>query len=342
MSEATAKMRRLAEGFALSGVFEEGAEIESGHINATYAVRCGGRRYVIQRINDFVFPEPEKVMANIALVTSHLASVEMGGMEPLRLVQAKSGENFLRQDGYWRCYHFVEEAVAHDRVETEELAEEAAYGYACFQNQLQELEVESLYETIPGFHETPRRYRALVEAFEGADEPLRVEVEEEMTFLEERKAEYGTLHEAGLPLVVTHNDTKANNIMLDHRSGRAKCVIDLDTVMPGIGLHDFGDLVRSVTPAGAEDDVDGAEMRMCLYEALVRGWVRGKGSSLMQKERELMPVAGKLITLETGMRFLTDHLEGDRYFKVKERGHNLQRARSQFQLARSMERQLGV
>jgi aminoglycoside phosphotransferase (APT) family kinase protein len=347
----------IAQAFPLLGRFLRGASHGSGHINDTFAItfdQAGTAvRYILQRINDRIFKDVPALMDNIQRVTSHAAAkvAASGGDDAARraltLVPARSGGPFHRDGhgGWWRCYLFVEKARTHDLIESPRQAAEAARAFGEFQRLLLDLPGVRLRETIPGFHDTRRRFEDFRRAITNDRRRRAAEARSEIAFALTREALAGVLldlHARGeIPERITHNDTKLNNVMLDDATHEAVCVIDLDTVMPGLALYDFGDMVRSATNAAAEDERDLAKvaMRMPIYEALVSGYLAAAGGFLNAAERAHLAFAGKLVTFEIGLRFLTDFLEGDVYFKTHRPGHNLDRARNQFALVRSIEAQ---
>jgi len=252
-----------------------------------------------------------------------------------------------RGGGLWRCYNFIEGCETYDVVENTRQAYQAGKAFGAFQDLVSDLPAEKVVETIAGFHDTRERYRVLLEAVERDKERRLADVETEVAFVREREEWLGRLldlRDAGeLRERITHNDTKVNNVMIDSETDEAVCVIDLDTVMPGLSLYDFGDLVRSATTPAAEDepDVSKVTMRMSIFEALVEGYLETAKNFLTPLEIELLPFSGKVISLETGIRFLTDYLEGDVYFKTSHPRQNLDRCRTQFKLVESIEAQEG-
>lgn len=343
----------MARAFQLYGDFITAGPYGSGHINDTYCAlfNQGGRlvRYIFQRINHNVFKNPPQLMENIERVTRHLAGKLGGRREPSRstltLIPSAGGKSWhCDPDGnYWRCYYFIESARTYDVVESPQQAFEAAKAFGLFQSLLADLPAPRLHDTIPDFHHTPKRFAALEKAV--ADDAVQRTgaAMEEITFALRRKCFTDVLLNAGLPERVTHNDTKINNVMLDDTTGEGLCVIDLDTVMPGLALYDFGDMVRTATSPAREDEQDLSKvaMQFPLFEAVVRGYLASASAFLTTEERKHLVFAGKLITFEIGLRFLTDFLEGDRYFKVHRDGHNLDRCRTQFKLVESIEQQEG-
>lgn len=342
-------LRPVAEMFLLHGDFLEAVPYGSGHINDTYAAvfdQGGTRvRYIFQRINHRVFQNPVALMDNIQRVTAHLQTKlpREKSRRALTLIPARDGRPFHRDAAghYWRCYLFIEGARTYDAVQSPRQAYEAARAFGRFQELLADLPPPRLHETIPDFHHTPKRLAAL-EAALAADVAGRVrDCGPEIEFVMQRRALTCALLDAGLPERITHNDTKLNNVMLDDATGEGVCVIDLDTVMPGLALYDFGDQVRTTTSPAKEDERDLSKvgLRREMFEALARGYLETAGRFLTREEKRLLVVAGKVITLEIGIRFLTDFLAGDVYFKVHRPGHNLDRCRTQFQLVASIETQ---
>jgi hypothetical protein len=348
---------RAAQEFAVKGTLESVAPYGSGHINDSYCAvfEQGGRRerFLLQRINTHVFPDPAVLMENIERVTTHIAGkVPGGGRRVLTLVRARDvrdgqggragqpGRALLAdEDGqFWRMYRFIEGARSHDVVEDAVQAYEAARAFGEFQRMLADLPAPRLHETISDFHNTPKRLAALKRAVE-EDALGRAEgAQREIGFALERESVTRLLVEAGLPERVTHNDTKINNVLLDERTGEGICVIDLETTMPGLAPFDFGDMVRTMSCRAAEDerDLSLVRMEMEMFEALARGYLSA-ADFLLDLEKRMLVQAGRVITLEQGIRFLTDYLEGDTYFKVHRAGQNLDRARAQFRLEESLE-----
>jgi Ser/Thr protein kinase RdoA (MazF antagonist) len=241
----------------------------------------------------------------------------------------------------WRAYRFIENARTYDAVTSAEQAFQAARAFGRFQQQLASLPPPRLHETIPDFHHTPKRFAALEQAIAADAKGRAALARAEIEFARSRQSIAGVLLGAGLPERITHNDTKFNNVLLDDTTGEAVCIIDLDTVMPGLALYDFGDMVRTTTSPAAEDEQDLSKvtLKFPLFEALVRGYLESAGGFLTPAEKQHLAFSGKLITFETGIRFLADYLAGDTYFKVHREGHNLDRCRTQFKLVESIERQ---
>lgn len=344
--------------FQLYGNFVIAVPYGTGHINDTYLLTAdqGGAlvHYIVQRVNTNIFRQPAALMDNFVAVTRHIdqkirqAKAQNPAIrrQTLQVVFARDGKPYLENaDGFFRCYCFVENARTYDILETETQAFQAAYAFGQFQSDLADLPVR-LHETIPDFHNTPARL-AQLEAAIAADVCGRVKtVTPEIDFIRSRSEDCGVLlqlqHSGDIVERSTHNDTKLNNVLIDDLTGEGCCVIDLDTVMPGLPHYDFGDMVRTGTSPAAEDerDLTKVTMRFGMYESLLRGFLAGAGSFLNPAEREMLPFSGKLITLEIGIRFLTDYLAGDRYFKIKRPDHNLDRCRTQLKLVTSIEAQL--
>jgi hypothetical protein len=341
----------VARQFQIHGEFLSAGPYGGGHINDTYCAvyNQGGApmRYILQRINHNVFKNPAQLMENIQRVTTHLAA-KLGeqadsSRSVLTLIPARDGDPWHRdaEGNYWRTYIFIEKARTYDAIESVQQAFEAAKAFGRFQKMLADLPAPRLHDTIPDFHHTPKRFAALEKAIT-ADVANRAQLAKpEIEFALRHKPITGVLLDANLPERVTHNDTKLNNVMLDDATGEGKCVIDLDTVMPGLALYDFGDMVRTATSPAKEDerDLSKVTMQFSMFEALVRGYLTTADAFLTPAERQYLVFSGKLITFEIGVRFLTDFLAGDSYFKVHREGHNLDRARTQFKLVESIEQQ---
>lgn len=350
-------LKEVGKHFHIPGKFIQAVPYGSGHINDTYAAsydQAGSRvRYIHQRINQLVFVRPDRLMENVARVTRHQAkklqqqSHQDTDRRALTLIPSIEEKPYWidPEENYWRTYVFIEKARTYDIVETPQQAFEAARAFGTFQKYLVDLPGPQLHETIPDFHHTRKRFERLQLAA-GKDTCNRVvEANKELEFVYARENIVSTLLDLHatdqLPSRITHNDTKLNNVMIDDETGEGICVIDLDTVMPGLALYDFGDMVRTATSPAPEDEqeLDKVTMRLEMFDALANGYVSTAGEFLNQAEREHLAFSGKLITLEIGIRFLTDYLEGDNYFKTHRKGHNLDRCRAQFKLLQSMEDQ---
>ena len=326
----------------------------NGHINDTMRVTVqaafGERQYVLQHVNQYVFKKPVEVVENIAKVTAYLASVVRAqGGDPergtLTLVCAKDGRPYvIAEDGeLWRMYLMVGETKSVDLPDTPELFKLCGSAFGRFQQQLGGFDAAMLHETIVGFHDTPARYQQLEDAIARNEAGRLDSVAEEVAFCRKYEREVHALTDAlaqgEIPLRVTHNDTKINNVLLDRETGEGVCVIDLDTVMPGLAAYDFGDAIRAGAGTAAEDEPDSDKMTLnvSMFRAFAEGFLAECGAALSAREKALLPMGAKLMTLECGMRFLADHLNGDKYFRIHRENHNLDRARNQFQLVRRME-----
>lgn len=325
----------------------------SGHINHTYlATMAGGKRYILQGINTTIFKDTDQLMENIVNVTSYLRDeiIRTGGdpeRETLTIIKTKDGKSYYTaaDDGSkWRVYDFIEGAQTFDAVESNEDFYQSAVAFGRFQAMLSNFAADTLHETIPNFHNTAKRYQDFEKAVEEDVKGRAAEVADEIAFVRARSKEVSELHDmlakGELPLRVTHNDTKLNNIMIDSKTHKAVCVIDLDTVMPGLSAHDFGDAIRFGANTAAEDepDVSKVSLSLELFDIYVKGFLEGCGGRLTENEIKVLPMGAKMMTLECGMRFLADYLEGDVYFKISREKHNLDRCRTQFALVADMEK----
>lgn len=344
-------IRAVARHFRIQGEFLHATPYGSGHINdtccATFSQGGAPLRYIFQRINHDIFKNPVAVMENIQRVTSHLSAKCAGKPDAMRrvltLIPTRNGKFYHRDDqgNYWRVYIFIERARTFDAVESAKQAFQAAKAFGQFQALLADMPGPRLHDTIPDFHHTPRRFAALEIAIT-ADAANRAKLAKpEIEFALRHKPITTVLLDAGLPERVTHNDTKLNNVLLDDATGEGICVVDLDTVMPGLALYDFGDMVRTTTSPAREDerDLSRVTMQLPMFEALARGFLETAAEFLTPAEKKLLAFSGKLITFEIGIRFLADFLAGDTYFKVHREGHNLDRCRTQFKLMESIEEQ---
>lgn len=346
---------KVAMQFALEGELKELSVFGNGHINDTLRAACelaDGRtkRYIVQRMNDGIFKNPDELMENVMNVTSFLRKkiIAAGGdpdRETLNVIPTKDGKNYLTDENgdFWRCYIFIEDATSFDQVEKPEDFYNSAVAFGNFQRLLADYPAATLHETIKNFHNTVSRFADFKKAVEEDVAGRARDVQKEIQFVLDREADCHVICDAlakgELPLRVTHNDTKLNNIMIDNRTGKGLCVIDLDTVMPGSSLYDYGDSIRFGASTGAEDEQN-LDLIWCdleLFEIYTKGYVEGCGGSLTETEIRMMPMGAKLMTLECGMRFLADHLQNDIYYKIHRENHNLDRARTQFKLVADME-----
>jgi aminoglycoside phosphotransferase (APT) family kinase protein len=319
---------------------------------ASFGRPRGDHRYIFQKVNHRIFRNVPALMENVRRVTDHIAAKVLAAEGPeaaarvLTLVRARDGRDFAQDagGGFWRVYEFIENAHTVDRVTSEAQARAAAGAFGQFQAQLADLPGGRLHETIPNFHHTRSRFEALRAAVAGnvAGRAAEVKAEIDFAFAHESDSDrlLDLLARGEITERVTHNDTKINNVMLDNDSGRTVAVIDLDTIMPGLPLYDFGEMVRTSASSTHEDDPDPSNMRvqLPLFRALVEGYLRSEvGRVLNAVERAHLGFAGQLMTYENGIRFLTDYLQGDTYYRIKHPRHNLERCRTQFALVRSIE-----
>ena len=341
------QIEKAAYAFQIDGNPVGCQELSQGHINQTLKISTDtGAEYVLQKINKYVFRNPIRLMANVSSVTDYLQQRVDDCRHALHFIPTHKGLYYHRdrKGEFWRMYDFVG-GFSLDTPESDEDFYQSALAFGRFQQLLSDFPADSLYETIPEFHNTIDRYNQFRASVETDPCGRAAQAREEIRFLLKREELGGTLQrmrENGeLPLRVTHNDTKLNNVMLDDVTGEGICVIDLDTTMPGSALYDFGDMIRTSTSPAAEDEKDLSlvTMRMEYFEALAKGYCEA-ATFLTPLEKELLPFSGKLLTMECGMRFLTDYLEGDTYFKIKRPEHNLDRTRTQMALVESIEAQM--
>ena len=352
--ENSNKISEVTEAFNLPGELKECIPYGNGHINDTYRLTCetpeGIRRYILQRMSRRIFKNPQELMENVSGVTSWLRKkiIENGG-DPERetLTLLNSRENlpyFVDSTGdYWRIYLFIEGATCYEQVKDDNDFYQSAVAFGHFQRLLADYPAETLHETIKDFHNTPDRLKKFKKAVAEDVCGRAAAVQDEINFILEReeltRALYDMQKDGRLPLRVTHNDTKLNNIMIDLETGKGICVVDLDTVMPGLAMNDFGDAIRFGASTALEDEKDLSKVScdMELYEIYVKGFLESCGDKLNAREIEMLPMGAKVMTYECGIRFLTDYLEGDHYFKIDREDHNLDRCRTQFKLVADME-----
>ncbi len=348
---------RIVDNFDVEGEFVSSKPYGNGHINGTELVVMreddAERRYILQRINKNVFKSPALLMENYVAVTDFIREkiVEQGGdpeREVINVIRARDGKSYYidKNGDFWRMLIYISDNISYDKVERPEQFYESAVAFGNFQYMLRDYPAETLHETIVNFHNTPDRYRQLTEAVE-RDACSRYEgVKAEVEFANARVDFIGLFErareEGRLPLRVTHNDTKLNNILFDARTGKPLCVVDLDTIMPGYAINDFGDSIRFGATTAAEDETDLSKVNfdLNLFELYVKGFIEGAKGGLTETELSYLPESAIMMTLECGMRFLTDYLSGDTYFKISRPSHNLDRARNQFKLVSDMEKQL--
>lgn len=349
------KYMAIAALFEFDGEVQEISPFGSGHINDTLRVVCVSeqeeKHYILQRINTAVFRDPDGLMNNIAEVTAFLRKkvIAQGGnpeREVLCPVKTRTEELYCRSEEgeCWRAYLCIDGATCYDMVEKPEDFYQAGRGFGHFQALLSDYPAQQLRETIPDFHHTPKRFEAFCRAVEedccGRKAEVLSEIQFVMNHADDMQIIQQMMDDGEMPLRVTHNDTKLNNVMIDDVTGKALCVLDLDTVMPGTAVFDFGDSIRFGANTAAEDETDLSKVSLSLelFEAYTKGFLESCGHSLTETEKLMLPMGAKIMTLECGMRFLMDYLQGDVYFKIHREKHNLDRARTQFALVRDMER----
>ncbi len=331
---------KIAEQFCLEGEVKEICPYGEGHINLTLLVTTSEKRYIMQKMNTRVFPDPDGLMGNICGVTEHLAS---RGIETLTVIKTKDGKPYLKGEECYRVYAFIENTVTYQTVSDKAVFRNSGKAFGEFQNYLAEFDASKLTETIKRFHDTPKRFADFKAALNADALNRAKDCQEEIDFILSHENTYAIamdgLKDGSLPLRVTHNDTKLNNILMDAETGEARAVIDLDTIMPGSMLFDFGDSIRFGASTAAEDEKDLSKVHFDieLFKAYAEGYCGAVKDSITPREAELLPYGSYLMTIECGMRFLADYLAGDTYFATKYEGHNLVRCRTQIRLASEME-----
>lgn len=356
MKQITPKqMEEVISHFQYKGDLLSQEPYGSGHINDTFLLVFKTEvtkelKVILQRMNKEVFENPVELMENIVGVTSYLREriIENGGdpeRETLNVLPAVDGKLYYLDSlgDYWRSYKFIDHATSYDQVENPDDFYQSAVAFGNFQRLLADYPAQTLHETIKGFHDTKARFEVFKKVVEEDVMGRAKEVQKEIRFVLDREeiADFfcELLEKGELPLRVTHNDTKLNNIMIDDETGKGICVIDLDTVMPGLAMNDFGDSIRFGASTAAEDEQDLSKVScsMELFDQYAKGFIEGCNGKLTEKEIELMPMGAKTMTFECGMRFLTDYLQGDTYFKIHREKQNLDRCRTQFKLVEDME-----
>lgn len=337
------------EHFKTSGILKSCEPYGNGHINDTYSAAYktdnGEKRYILQAVNTDVFKEPDKLMSNIEKVTAFLREKGCGERETLSLVKTRDSKAYYTDsdNNCWRMYDFIENSICLELPESNEDFYQCAVAFGRFQKFLDDFPVNELYETIPDFHNTPKRFADFIAAVERDSLGRAKNVQGEIEFIKARSSFYSVLIDSEkqglLPLRVSHNDTKSNNVMLDKATRKALCVIDLDTVMPGYSVTDFGDSIRFGASTAAEDEKDLSKVHFSLekFKTYAAGYLDGCGGMLKNSEVMLLPEGAKMMTIECGMRFLADYLDGDTYFKTAYAEHNLVRCRTQLKLVSEME-----
>ena len=344
------------EGFQHDGTLVSAVTYGNGHINNTFLLTFenedgSNQKTILQQMNKNVFQKPVELMENIMNVTSYLQEIiiKNGGdskRETLNVFPAKDGRPYYIDSAgeYWRAYRFIDDAICYEKVDCPDDFYQSGFSFGNFQKLLAEYPAETLHETISGFHDTRARFQVFKQAVEEDVCGRASQVQPEIEFVLQHEHLANVFSEMmdreELPLRVTHNDTKLNNIMIDKKTKKGICVIDLDTVMPGLAMNDFGDSIRFGASTAAEDeqDLDKVSCSMELYEAYTKGFIEGCGGRLTEKEIDLMPMGAQVMTYECGMRFLTDYLQGDVYFKTHREGQNLDRCRTQFKLVEDKEK----
>ncbi len=352
-----ANLKNICKQFNFEGTFSKAYPYGSGHINDTFKVETleeNQHNYILQRVNHLVFKDVPGLMENVVRVTNHIRKKleKIEGANPdrevLTVIHTNEGNPYYKdpEGGFWRMYIFIQDNKSYDLVDSPEKAYEGGRMFGRFQAMLADLPGKPLNETIPNFHNIAMRLDTFEDILIKDPAGRASQITEEIEFVRERAEEMKTILKLGreglIPQRITHNDTKFNNVLLD-QNDKGLCVIDLDTVMPGYVHYDFGDSIRTSTNTAAEDekDLSKVEMDIRLFEAYTKGFLEQTRGTLNQVEIDHLPFAGKLFPFIIGLRFLTDHVDGDNYFKIHHEGHNLQRARAQFKLLMSMERQFG-
>ena len=354
-AKAEAYLSEVLEAFDFGAVVVGAVRFGQGHINDTFVVHTQPeneccRRFILQRMSSAAFKRPDQLMENIIGVTEYLGrEVEKTGgsreREAMRVIRPRNGEPYYTDSdgGAWRVYPFVEDTVCYQSAETPELFAASGRAFGRFQRLLQGYPAQTLHETIPHFHDTEDRLAKLKAAVAadklGRAAECRAEIDFMMAREKDCSAALQALRDGILPLRVTHNDTKLNNVLMDKTTGEGICIIDLDTVMPGLSINDFGDSIRFGANHSAEDETDLSKVNLDvdLFEAYTQAFLEGAGGTLTEKEIEYLPWGAKLMTLECGMRFLTDYPEGDVYFHISRERQNLDRCRTQCKLVQDME-----
>ncbi len=331
----------VAQLFAVEGTIQSVELYGEGHINSTYLITTDKRRYILQRVNTKIFPDFKGLMNNIYLVTEYLRS---RNVETMQLIPTWAGELYYDgKEGSFRVYTFIENTITYQTVENAVMFHNAGRAFGEFQQYLSEFDASGLVEVIPQFHDTPKRYRDFAAALKADAFDRAKTCCEQIDFALKNKNNLSKvvegLADGSIPLRVTHNDTKLNNILMDAKTDEARAIIDLDTIMPGSMLYDFGDSIRFGASTAAEDEKDLSKVHFSLdyFRAYAEGFCGAVKNAITKREAELLPYSAYLLTMECGIRFLTDYLSGDTYFATKYEGHNLVRCKTQFRLAEEMQ-----
>ncbi len=348
-------IEKILENFCDTGRFVSFTPIEAGHINTTVKVTCekDGKEvnHLLQMINTHVFRNHVQLMDNVHAVTSFIKEkvIQNGGdceRETLYCKKTNDGQTFYvdEENKVWRLYNYVENSFSHNSIDSAEIFSKAGKAFGDFQRLLADFPMDGLYDTIPDFHNTAKRFNNLRISIEKNLSGRAQQVQKEIEFAFDRREETyiltGKQAIGDLPTRVTHNDTKLNNILFDKDTNEPICIVDLDTVMPGLSVYDFGDAIRFGANTAAEDekDLSKVSLDLNLYEHYVRGFLSSAGDSLTVEEIKCLPLGAKMMTFECGMRFLTDFIDGDVYFRTHYPEHNLDRCHTQFALVYDMER----
>lgn len=358
MADMPFDIKEICENFSLNGIFTGYEKNNNGHVNSTFTLifEENGKvtKYVLQKINTEAFKNPDGLMSNIVAVTSHIRKKNMEMNIPwadrgtLTFLPCKNGKYYLidKQNNCWRVYNYIDDVYTCNFIEDEQVFCNAGIAFGDFQNILADFDGSTLFETIEKFHNTASRFENLKTAIEenrsGRLDTVKDEVDFALSYEDETHILVDLIDEGKLPLRVTHNDTKLNNILFDNVSNQGICIIDLDTVMPGLSLYDFGDSIRFGANTADEDEKDLSKVTLSLplYEAYVKGYLSSAKNALTNLEKELLPFGAKMMTYECGIRFLTDYLNGDIYFHINYPEHNLDRCRTQFKLVAEIEEKM--
>ena len=335
--------QELFNAFQFSGDFISMSAYGNGHINDTYRVITSTNQYIIQRINHYVFKQPHQLMVNYRLVTDYLKTIVDDPLrETLTIIPTKDNKDYYvsSEGNYYRAILFIDDCLCLETMTGPEDFYQTGIAFGHFQTQLKDFDANKLYESIPNFHNTPKRLETFKEVLSKASDQRKENAKAEIEFILSHEKDAHALYEMDLPIRVTHNDTKLNNILFDKETKKALCIIDLDTIMPGFVANDFGDSIRSGATYSKEDEqnLDLVTLDLDLYQAFFNGFVDGANTILTPKEIESLPVGAKTITLEQAIRFLTDYLENDVYYKTDYPEHNLVRTKTQIKLVQEMEK----
>ena len=330
----------ITRGFKLKGEVLDVFPYGEGHINGTFYIKTTEKPYILQKINNYVFKDVDLLMNNISVVTKFIRSK---GQESLEIVPTLDDKLYLTDEsGYYRVYVFVENTICYQRPENLDLVRSAGESFGALHQALNDFPVEQIGEVIPHFHDTEKRFSDFIDAYAKASDELRKNADKEVNFILSHRHSYGIVNEAlknnEILMRVTHNDTKINNVLFDATTGKFRCVIDLDTIMPGSMLFDVGDAFRSMFTGTNEDNKDTSNLKVDfeVYKTYIKAYLGKMKNDLTKKEIELIPFSIYLLTIECGIRFLEDYLRGNVYFAIKYKEHNLVRARTQIALAKDV------